>query len=63
MQGLASHPITCPYCGERYETVIDHSQLDIEYTEDCYVCCRPIVLTVRSDQCDTTIIDTRREDD
>ena len=36
--------IACPYCGEAIGTVLDLSAGGQEYTEDCQVCCRPIVL-------------------
>ena len=38
--------IDCPYCGEASEIVIDPSESQQSYVEDCYVCCRPINLTV-----------------
>ena len=34
----------CPYCGEPIELVIDASAGNQEYIEDCFVCCRPIVV-------------------
>jgi cysteine-rich CPXCG protein len=36
--------ITCPYCGERFEALVDTSAGDADYVEDCPVCCRPIEL-------------------
>jgi hypothetical protein len=36
--------ITCPYCGERFEAVVDTTAGDADYVEDCPVCCRPIEL-------------------
>ena len=38
--------ISCPYCGEQFEIVIDVSVPEQSYIEDCYVCCRPIFLSV-----------------
>ena len=38
--------IDCPYCGESYESSADASAGTQTYTEDCAVCCRPIVVTV-----------------
>ena len=38
-------PVSCPYCGETIEVVIDLSVENQEYIEDCSVCCRPITLT------------------
>ena len=38
--------ISCPYCGEQFEILIDVSETDQSYIEDCYVCCRPISLII-----------------
>jgi hypothetical protein len=34
--------IDCPYCGERICVLIDPSDSDQQYIEDCQVCCKPI---------------------
>ena len=44
--GTDSTTIDCPYCGESYELVIDTGESEQHYVEDCYVCCRPIHLSV-----------------
>lgn len=36
------HIVTCPYCGESINVLIDCSNEAQEYIEDCQVCCRPI---------------------
>jgi len=36
-----SEPIQCPYCGQRFELVIDTSTPTQRFTTDCEVCCRP----------------------
>ena len=36
--------ITCPYCWEPVEIVLDLSAPEQTYVEDCFVCCRPIVI-------------------
>lgn len=36
----------CPYCGETIELLIDCSEAEQRYIEDCEVCCRPIVISV-----------------
>lgn len=41
---LDSRRITCPWCGERIEILVDESEGAADYTEDCPVCCRPIAL-------------------
>lgn len=42
MNPLDYQSIQCPYCGERFEVLLDSSMLGEEYIEDCQVCCRPI---------------------
>lgn len=46
MHQLSNENISCPYCGETIELVIDCSIPEQEYIEDCEVCCRPINLSV-----------------
>ena len=38
--------VHCPYCGEKIELVIDASIPQQSYIEDCFVCCRPITVSV-----------------
>lgn len=46
---LTPADISCPYCGESIEILIDASAGDQRYIEDCQVCCRPIALSVQVD--------------
>ena len=39
---LLDRNISCPYCGENIELLIDDSASEQDYYEDCSVCCRPI---------------------
>jgi len=39
---LSEKTIGCPYCGESIKVLIDVSELDQQYIEDCQVCCKPI---------------------
>jgi hypothetical protein len=41
--------LQCPYCGEPIELLIDYSEQQQQYIEDCQVCCRPINVTVDID--------------
>jgi len=41
--------IRCTACGEEIEIGIDPSVPHQRYVEDCHVCCRPLVITVRYD--------------
>lgn len=46
MQPLHEKSVSCPYCGERIEVLLDASVPHQVYIEDCQVCCRPIVFEV-----------------
>ena len=55
--------ITCPYCGERFEALVDASDGDAEYIEDCQVCCRPITLRLSAaGDGDGSKLDAARDD-
>lgn len=41
-EALQSCTVTCPYCGEHLDLLVDTSAGDQAYVEDCAVCCRPI---------------------
>jgi hypothetical protein len=56
--------VQCPYCGETFETEIDASGGNLEYIEDCYVCCRPIVFRIEvGADGELTAFEARREND
>ena len=46
---LASRKTRCPWCGERFEVLIDADAGTTDYVEDCPVCCRPITMQVDVD--------------
>ena len=46
MDLLQTRAISCPYCGETIEIIVDCSIQDQDYIEDCQVCCRPINLHI-----------------
>lgn len=46
MDLLQTHDLSCPYCGEPIQLIIDCSIPEQEYIEDCQVCCRPINIFV-----------------
>ena len=49
MNEVTVKTISCPYCGEYIDILIDGSLPEQEYVEDCQVCCRPIVIRVQID--------------
>lgn len=46
---LVPFDLSCPYCGETIEILVDASAGDQHYIEDCQVCCRQIMLGIRID--------------
>lgn len=63
MNQLSSEHISCPYCGETIELLIDCSVSDQEYIEDCKVCCRPISLSVSVEQNGQAVVNPRHENE
>lgn len=41
--------VTCPYCGESIDLVVDVSAGTQTYVEDCSVCCQPMDVSVEVD--------------
>lgn len=41
-----SERVSCPFCGQSSELVIDTSVPDQRFTTDCEVCCRPFEVFV-----------------
>ena len=54
--------LSCPYCGEQIEVVVDCSVPAQEYVEDCPVCCQPMLLTVHVEHGEPAVY-ARREDE
>ncbi len=46
---LDEQSISCPYCGEIIDALIDASAGAQSYIEDCAVCCRPIEIHIEVD--------------
>lgn len=61
---LELRTVSCPYCGESFETNVDTSAGNQEYIEDCAICCQPIMFRIATDEDgNLTALDTRREND
>jgi len=54
--------ITCPYCGESFETGVDPSAGSSAYIEDCAVCCKPINMRLSIDD-DGALLDVQTQTD
>jgi transcription elongation factor Elf1 len=60
---LTEKSIECPYCGETIEVLIDSAEVDQQYTEDCQVCCKPIIFLVSENFSGEIDINVFSEDD
>ncbi|BCE01604.1 CPXCG motif-containing cysteine-rich protein [Marinicellulosiphila megalodicopiae] len=47
MNGLIEKNVSCPYCGETINVIIEVLDENQEYIEDCQVCCRPIIFQIQ----------------
>lgn len=63
MNQLTEKTISCPYCGEAMDVLIDIADLDEQYIEDCQVCCRPITFSIFEDGNDYLCVNVFSEDD
>ena len=63
MQQLHEKTVSCPYCGELIDVLLDPSMPQQNYIEDCQVCCRPIIFDVRVDADDEVCVYVRSENE
>ena len=50
--------VSCPYCWEQIEIAVERLEGRQEYTEDCHVCCRPILFQIETFEDDSCFIQT-----
>ncbi len=55
MQDAAS--ITCPFCGQSFELVLDTSVESQRFVTDCEVCCRPFEVTAECEDGEILSVD------
>jgi hypothetical protein len=58
---IQQETIICPYCWQPIEIGLDLSADEQRYVEDCSVCCRPIVISYRTDGETLTALDVGAE--
>jgi hypothetical protein len=63
MHSLTERPIDCPYFGETIRILIEPSDMDQQYIEDCQVCCRPINFLVYENMNGDIDVNVFSEDD
>lgn len=61
--GLVAVKVQCPHCWQYFEALVDGSQGDQEYVEDCHVCCQPLLLTVTLDDPEQPRVVARAENE
>ena len=49
MQPIETMSVSCPWCGELFDVLIEFTISEQEFIEDCSVCCRPIVFSLAID--------------
>lgn len=47
---IVERRISCPYCAEYMEVVLDLSAGSQSYIEDCQVCCQPMQISFEADE-------------
>ncbi|TYA57940.1 CPXCG motif-containing cysteine-rich protein [Formosa maritima] len=52
---MKEHFFQCPYCCETISMLLDSSQLEQEYIEDCEVCCNPIQIKAKFENLEIVI--------
>jgi len=63
MHAMEPVSISCPYCGETIEILVDPSVESQSYIEDCQVCCRPMNMSVTMDDEGRPEVQASAEDD
>ena len=61
---IENRQITCPYCNALFDTQIDRSAGAQQYTEDCHICCQPILFNIEvGPQFQLTSVTVRNENE
>ena len=60
---LQQESVQCPYCGETITVLLDEQEAGDQYTEDCQVCCRPIVFRVNTSEFGELVVSVFTEDE
>ena len=63
MELLSTLSIQCPYCGDSVDVTVDCSVDYQQYIEDCYVCCRPMQLSISVDENQNASVIARHENE
>ena len=61
--GLERVDVSCPYCGQQIELLIECSEGEQGYVEDCQVCCKPMNIDVQVDENGMPVVRASHEDE
>mgnify|MGYP000911104278 FL=1 len=63
MSFLTEETVSCPYCGEAIQVLLDPEEAGQDYIEDCQVCCQPITFSVLEDSMGNLSVTVRDENE
>ena len=63
MEFLTEATVSCPYCAENIDVLIDPQDIGQQYIEDCQVCCQPITFNVTADAAGHLSVSVRDENE
>ena len=63
MSFLTEETVSCPYCGEAIQVLLDPEEAGQDYIEDCQVCCQPITFSVMEDSVGNLSVAVRDENE
>ena len=63
MSFLTEETVSCPYCGEAIQVLLDPEEAGQDYIEDCQVCCQPITFSVMDDSMGNLSVTVRDENE
>ena len=63
VSALVEKKVSCPYCGEMLQVLVELAEVEQQYIEDCQVCCRPIVMDIAVDSDGDVSVSARAENE
>jgi hypothetical protein len=52
-------PVSCPFCGQTFELMIDTSVRSQRFITDCEICCRPFEVVAECESGEILSLDVR----
>lgn len=60
---LEEYYFSCPYCWQQISMLLDLSEAEQTYAEDCEVCCRPILIHYEVADDEVVFFEAKREEE